>query len=78
MVKITKVHKPYEDSPCIIRLLNVSYVYGFDAYTEQNTNGQNKGGGAAAAALHLIALTRKWEKPQGKVGFLPAEENTGA
>ena len=28
----------------IIDDLNVSYVYGFDAYTEQNTNGQNKGG----------------------------------
>ena len=24
---------------------------------------QNKGGGAAAAALHLIALTRRWAKP---------------
>ena len=28
----------------IIDDLNVSYVYGFDVYTEQNTNGQNKGG----------------------------------
>lgn len=25
--------------------------------------GQNKGGGAAAAALHLIALTRRWPQP---------------
>ncbi|RNF32990.1 6,7-dimethyl-8-ribityllumazine synthase [Paracoccus methylarcula] len=25
--------------------------------------GQNKGGGAAAAALHLVALARKWGKP---------------
>ena len=40
--------------------------------------GQNKGGGAAAAALHLINLTRKWDKPQGKVGFLTAEGNTRA
>ena len=32
--------------------------------------GQNKGGGAAAAALHLIALTRKWGQPKGGVGFL--------
>jgi len=48
------------------------------AEVRAQANGQNKGGGAAAAALHLIALTRKWEKPQGKVGFLPAEENTGA
>ena len=31
--------------------------------------GQNKGGGAAAAALHLIALSRRWAgKPKG-IGF---------
>ncbi len=37
---------------------------------------QNKGGGAAAAALHLIALTRKFgRKPKG-VGFLPYGEDT--
>ena len=30
---------------------------------------QNKGGGAAAAALHLIALSRKWGGPKTKVGF---------
>ena len=35
---------------------------------------QNKGGGAAAAALHLVALNRKWEKPLGKVGFLSTNE----
>ncbi|RJE83802.1 6,7-dimethyl-8-ribityllumazine synthase [Paracoccus onubensis] len=29
--------------------------------------GQNKGGGAAAAALHLVALSRKWRK-QGDKG----------
>ena len=32
---------------------------------------QNKGGGAAAAALHLIALTRKFAGPKGGVGFKP-------
>jgi len=32
---------------------------------------QDKGGGAAAAALHLIALTRKWGAPNKGVGFLP-------
>lgn len=32
---------------------------------------QNKGGGAAAAALHLIALTRKWGQPSKDIGFLP-------
>ncbi|TRW96238.1 6,7-dimethyl-8-ribityllumazine synthase [Paracoccus sp. M683] len=30
------------------------------AEVRADPNGQNKGGGAAAAALHLIALTRKW------------------
>ena len=37
---------------------------------------QNKGGGAAAAALHLIALTRRYgSKPKG-VGFRPLGEDT--
>lgn len=31
--------------------------------------GQNKGGGAAAAALHLIALERKWGGARKGVGF---------
>jgi 6,7-dimethyl-8-ribityllumazine synthase len=31
--------------------------------------GQNKGGGAAAAALHLIALSRRWSGPKGGIGF---------
>lgn len=35
---------------------------------------QNKGGGAAAAALHLIALTRKWGGQRKGVGFMPASE----
>ena len=34
---------------------------------------QNKGGGAAAAALHLIALTRKWGRSERDVGFKPGE-----
>ncbi|MGY6635239.1 MAG: 6,7-dimethyl-8-ribityllumazine synthase [Alkalilacustris sp.] len=29
----------------------------------------DKGGGAAAAALHLIALGRRWAAPRGGVGF---------
>ncbi len=33
--------------------------------------GQNKGGGAAAAALHLIALGRRWGTPKRSIGFLP-------
>jgi 6,7-dimethyl-8-ribityllumazine synthase len=36
--------------------------------------GQNKGGGAAAAALHLIALARRWSTPKGGLGFRPAQE----
>jgi 6,7-dimethyl-8-ribityllumazine synthase len=31
--------------------------------------GQNKGGGAAAAALHLIALARKWADGPRNIGF---------
>ena len=33
--------------------------------------GQNKGGGAAAAALHLIALSRKWAGDTKGIGFRP-------
>ena len=33
--------------------------------------GQNKGGGAAAAALHLIALARKWGGQRKGIGFKP-------
>ncbi len=34
----------------------------------------NKGGGAAAAALHLIALSRKWGGQSKGVGFKPLSE----
>jgi 6,7-dimethyl-8-ribityllumazine synthase len=33
--------------------------------------GQNKGGGAAAAALHLIALSRTWAGKTKGIGFRP-------
>ncbi|MCP4206776.1 MAG: 6,7-dimethyl-8-ribityllumazine synthase, partial [Shimia sp.] len=36
---------------------------------------QNKGGGAAAAALHLVALSRKWGAQRKGVGFMPASED---
>ncbi len=36
---------------------------------------QNKGGGAAAAALHLIALSRKWGRQTKGVGFVPTSED---
>ncbi|OYX41949.1 MAG: 6,7-dimethyl-8-ribityllumazine synthase [Rhodobacterales bacterium 32-67-9] len=35
---------------------------------------QNKGGGAAAAALHLIALSRRWARQTKGIGFKPAGE----
>ncbi|MEO6300507.1 MAG: 6,7-dimethyl-8-ribityllumazine synthase [Paracoccaceae bacterium] len=31
--------------------------------------GQNKGGGAAAAALHLVAISRKWVSASKSIGF---------
>ncbi|MCG6903834.1 MAG: 6,7-dimethyl-8-ribityllumazine synthase [Rhodobacter sp.] len=37
--------------------------------------GQNKGGGAAEAALHLIALARRWGNAGKDVGFRPAGES---
>ncbi|MEM6728407.1 MAG: 6,7-dimethyl-8-ribityllumazine synthase [Pseudomonadota bacterium] len=33
----------------------------------------NTAGAAAEAALHLLALQRKWGAPQGAVGFKPAD-----
>ncbi|SNS46862.1 6,7-dimethyl-8-ribityllumazine synthase [Tropicimonas sediminicola] len=36
--------------------------------------GQNKGGGAAAAALHLIALTRRFGNEKKDIGFKPLRE----
>ncbi len=38
-------------------------------------NGQNKGGGAAHAALHLIALSRKFLNNTKSIGFKPASEH---
>ena len=38
------------------------------AEVRADPNGQNKGGGAAAAALHLVALARKWGGDRGPVG----------
>lgn len=42
------------------------------AAVRADAEGQNKGGGAAAAALHLIALSRRWGAPKRNIGFLPA------
>ena len=41
------------------------------AEVRADAQGQNKGGGAAAAALHLIALGRRWSAPKGGLGFRP-------
>lgn len=35
---------------------------------------QDKGGGAAAAALHLIALSRRWSGQRKGMGFKPVDE----
>lgn len=37
--------------------------------------GMNKGGGAAAAALHLLALARKWGGQSKGIGFKPLSES---
>ena len=39
------------------------------AEVRANSAGQNKGGGAAAAALHLIALSRRWAGTTKGIGF---------
>ena len=39
------------------------------AEVRADPSGQNKGGGAAAAALHLIALSRKWAGKSKGIGF---------
>ena len=39
------------------------------ALARANPDDQNKGGGAAAAALHLLALSRKWGDRSKGVGF---------
>jgi len=44
------------------------------AQARADVSGQNKGGGAAAAALHLIALSRKWGAQRKGVGFVPQRD----
>lgn len=39
------------------------------AVARANPKDQDKGGGAAAAALHLIALRHRWGQPEKPVGF---------
>ena len=42
------------------------------AAVRADAGGQNKGGGAAAAALHLIALSRRWSRSGRGFGFTQA------
>ncbi len=44
------------------------------AEARSNPEKMNKGAGAAAAALHLIALARKWGGARKGVGFQPATD----
>ncbi len=45
------------------------------AEVRSNPKKMNKGGGAAAAALHLIALSRKWGASKKGVGFKSPSES---
>ncbi|MFV0334093.1 MAG: 6,7-dimethyl-8-ribityllumazine synthase [Tropicimonas sp.] len=45
------------------------------AAVRAEAGGQNKGGGAAAAALHLIALSRRLGEGHKEIGFRPARED---
>ncbi|MEM6635637.1 MAG: 6,7-dimethyl-8-ribityllumazine synthase [Pseudomonadota bacterium] len=44
------------------------------AWARADTKQQNKGGGAAAAALHLVALTRRFGSRASPVGFRAHED----
>ena len=61
------------DSACIGNGILTVETYE-QAEVRADPKGQNKGGGAAAAALHLIALSRKWGNKRKGVGFMPAAE----
>ncbi|WP_323007963.1 6,7-dimethyl-8-ribityllumazine synthase [Pseudorhodobacter sp.] len=45
------------------------------AQVRADPDDQNKGGGAAAAALHLIALSRRWSSARKGIGFRPPEDS---
>lgn len=53
-------------------ILTVEHLY--QATERADPQGQNKGGGAAEAALHLIALARRWGGPKGGMGFRKGDE----
>ncbi len=43
------------------------------AVARADPSGMNKGAGAAAAALHLVALSRRWGRPGGGAGVSPEQ-----
>ena len=45
------------------------------AEARADASGQNKGGGAAAASLHLVALSRKWSNAGKGIGFKPVGQD---
>lgn len=45
------------------------------AEVRADSDGQNKGGGAAEAALHLIAISRRFMNTTKSIGFKPASEH---
>ncbi|MEZ7813799.1 MAG: 6,7-dimethyl-8-ribityllumazine synthase [Paracoccaceae bacterium] len=53
-------------------------VENFDqAQVRAEAKGQNKGGDAMAAALHLLALSRKWSKTVKGIGFRAFDTDKG-
>ncbi|MFT4784317.1 MAG: 6,7-dimethyl-8-ribityllumazine synthase [Paracoccaceae bacterium] len=72
------------DSSRALQLLGLDSAYiGNGILTVENRlqaevradlSGQNKGGGAAAAALHLIALSRRFATPSRGIGFKPLRD----
>ena len=46
------------------------------AIARADPNEMNKGAGAAAAALHLVALSRRWGGERSEVGFMPGPGTT--
>ena len=48
------------------------------AAVRANPADQNKGGGAALAALHLVALSRRWAGSRKGIGFLSTDEGSRA
>jgi 6,7-dimethyl-8-ribityllumazine synthase len=61
------------DGACIGNGILTVETHG-QAAVRADPAGQDKGGGAAAAALHLIALSRKWRGAGKGIGFRPPSQ----